>query len=187
VLKQLGETFRRQDPKASFMSELQQIKKLVDGKSNADIKRMGIMQEKKKLAAMQILKILLLNAIMVRPKFAPFIQLKAMEITMKYGLSPLSSLAFAGYDCASEQVWMILSYECLTLFSCLIGLSGMGHFVRLEGNLMKLIDLRSCRLSCFSYLAQKSTFHEFTRVFTVCHCYSDEDLSVHNNVSVTNV
>jgi hypothetical protein len=48
-----------------------------------------------KLAALQILNMMFMNAIIVRPKFAPFIQLKSVEITMKYGLSALASFAFA--------------------------------------------------------------------------------------------
>ena len=96
VLKQLGEMFPRLNPKATFSSELRCIRKLVNGKSNEEIKQMGELENKKKLAAMQILNIMLLNALIVRPSFAPFIHLKAMEITMKHGLSPLASMAFAG-------------------------------------------------------------------------------------------
>ena len=71
------------------------VKAMLNGKSNAQIMRMENMQDENKLAAMQILNIMLLNAVLVRPKFAPFIQLKSMVLTLKYGLSALSSVAFA--------------------------------------------------------------------------------------------
>ena len=71
------------------------VKAMLNGKSNAQIMRMENMQDENKLAAMQILNIMLLNAVLVRPKFSPFIQLKSMVLTLKYGLSALSSVAFA--------------------------------------------------------------------------------------------
>lgn len=96
VLNELGEAFRRQHWRAPFGSELRKVQTMLKGKTNDDIKNMRTVQDERKRAALQILNILLLNVIKVRPIFGPFIHLKAMEITLKHGLSPLSSIAFAG-------------------------------------------------------------------------------------------
>ena len=95
VLTKLGETFPRRACKTSLAFEFFKVKRLVERKSSNQIMRMESMQNEERLAAMQILNISFLNALLVRPALAPFIQLKAVEITMKYGLSALSSVAFA--------------------------------------------------------------------------------------------
>jgi predicted ATPase len=80
---------------AALMSQMRNVDRMMKGKSSAQIMRMEMIKDEEKLAALQILNIMLINAAMVKPKFAPFIQLKSVEITMKYGLSALSSVAFA--------------------------------------------------------------------------------------------
>lgn len=95
VLKNLGETFPVKSCKTTLALEMFKVKRLVNRKSNAQILRMELMKNEEKVAAMQILNITFLNALIVRPRLALFIQLKAVSITMKYGLTALSSVAFA--------------------------------------------------------------------------------------------
>ena len=97
VLEQLEETFPKRNCAGALKSEMRKVDRLLRGKSNAQIMRMEIIKDEEKVAALQILNIMLMNAAMVKPKFAPFIQLKSVEITMKYGLSALASVAFATY------------------------------------------------------------------------------------------
>ena len=95
VLAQLGETFPRKNCMNMLKSQMRKVERLLKGKSSAQIMRMEMIKNEEKLSALQILNLMLMNAAFVKPKFAPFIQLKSIEITMKYGLSALASVAFA--------------------------------------------------------------------------------------------
>ena len=95
VLAQLGETFPKKNCMGMLKSQMRSVERLLNGKSNAQIMRMEMIKDEEKVAALQILNIMLMNAAMVKPRFAPFIQLKLIEITMKCGLSALASVAFA--------------------------------------------------------------------------------------------
>ncbi|CAB9497285.1 expressed unknown protein [Seminavis robusta] len=97
VLSELDETFPVKNCMTMLRSEMRKVRGLLRGKSNAQIMRMEMVKDEGKLAALQILNIMFMNAAISRPKFAPFIQLKAIQITMMYGLSNLSSFAFASY------------------------------------------------------------------------------------------
>ena len=76
-------------------SRMRSVEGLLKGKSNAQIMRMELIKDQEKLLVLQTLNLMLMNAAMVTPRFAPFIQLKLIEITMKHGLSTLASVAFA--------------------------------------------------------------------------------------------
>ena len=91
----LGETFPVKNCMAMLRMEMRAVDRLLRGKSNAQIMRMELIKDEEKLAALQILNIMFMNAMIVNTKFAPFIQLKSVQITMKYGLSALGSNAFA--------------------------------------------------------------------------------------------
>jgi len=97
VLEELGEAFPRRNCMAMLRGEMRRVKGLLRGKSNASILRMEIIRNEDKIAALQLLNIMFLNAMLVKPKFAPFIQLKSVQITLEYGLSAMSSSAFASY------------------------------------------------------------------------------------------
>lgn len=97
VLKGLGVTFPTRLCKARMISEVRIVKKLLKGKSNEQLLRLPNVENKEKLAAMSILQILYLNAVLARPNFAPFITLKALKLTLQYGLSVNASSAFATY------------------------------------------------------------------------------------------
>jgi len=105
ILSELGETFPTENCRASLCSEVRKVYSLLRGKSNAQIMRMEAIKQEDKLAALQLLNIMFVNALLVRPGFAPFIQLKSVEITMRYGLSALASNAFASYGmlCSSLE------------------------------------------------------------------------------------
>jgi len=95
VLAELGVTFPRKYCKAMMLSEMRKVRRLLKNKSKAQLLRMPNITDEEKLAALQLLNIMFLNAALVRPKFAPFLQLKSVEITMRFGLSALASSAFA--------------------------------------------------------------------------------------------
>lgn len=97
VLKNLGETFPTRMCTHKLLQEMRSIRRMLGGKSDAQLLRLPVMEDEDKLAAMQILNMIMLNSMLARPKFSPFIQLKAMKITLRHGLSALSSVAFSGY------------------------------------------------------------------------------------------
>lgn len=97
VLEQLGETFPKKNCMGMLKSEMRKVERLLKGKSNAQIMRMEMIKTEEKMSALQILNILLMNVAVAKPCFAPFVQLKMVEITMKHGLSALASVAFASY------------------------------------------------------------------------------------------
>ena len=105
VLAELGETFPSRNCMAKLRGEMRKVSNLLRGKSSAQIMRMEIIKNEEKVAALQLLNLMFLNAVLVMPKFAPFIQLKSVEITMRYGLSALASNAFASYGmlCAAIE------------------------------------------------------------------------------------
>jgi predicted ATPase len=97
VLKGLGEHFPSRHCKARMISEMRTVKRLLKGKSDEQLLRLPNVENKEKLAAMNILQLLYLNALIVRPSFAPFVALKSLKLTLQYGLSVFASTAFATY------------------------------------------------------------------------------------------
>jgi predicted ATPase len=67
------------------------------GKSDEQLLRLPHVENKDKLAAMSILQLIYLNALIDRPKFAPFVVLKLLKLTLQYGLSVFASTAFSSY------------------------------------------------------------------------------------------
>ena len=97
ILAELGESFPSGECMNCLRCEARKVNSLLKGKSSAQIMRMEVIKNEEKLAALQILNLMSTNAILVKPKFAPFIQLKSVEITMRHGLSALASSAFGSY------------------------------------------------------------------------------------------
>ena len=97
ILAELGESFPSGECMNCLRGEARKVNSLLKGKSSAQIMRMEVIKNEEKLASLQILNIMFMNAVLVKPKFAPFIQLKSVEITMRHGLSALASSAFGSY------------------------------------------------------------------------------------------
>jgi predicted ATPase len=97
VLKGLGENFPSRYAKVHMKNEIRTVKKLLKGKSDEQLLRLPIVENKEKLAAMSILQLLYLNALVARPDFAPFVALKVLKLTLQYGLSVFASTAFSTY------------------------------------------------------------------------------------------
>lgn len=65
--------------------------------SNERILRLPAMENFEKLAYMQVLNILSLNAVLARPDLSPSVALKIMDLTLQYGLSLIAPGGFAVY------------------------------------------------------------------------------------------
>lgn len=97
VLKELGEPFPTRMCSAALLSEFKSVKKLLKGKTDEQLLRIPFIAEKTKLQCLQVLNVMVLPALMDRPRLTPFVMLKVMKITLQYGLSALASPSFAIY------------------------------------------------------------------------------------------
>lgn len=97
VLRGLGEQMPRRFCRRSAKHELISVQRLLRGKSDEQLLRMPVLVDKEKLACLQILNLNFLNALLTQPHFVPFITLKMMKLTLRYGASVFASAAFANY------------------------------------------------------------------------------------------
>jgi predicted ATPase len=97
LLRSLGEPLPKKMCKFRLEREICEIERMLKGMSNEKILRLPSIENREKLACMQILNILTLNALLARPKLSPFVALKTMKLTLRYGLSMMAPGAFATY------------------------------------------------------------------------------------------
>lgn len=97
VLHCLGETFPKRLCKAALFAEMNGVKKLLQGKTDADVLHLPHIENEKKQASMSVLSLIYVHTLFARPVLAPFVALKLMKLTLKYGLSVYSSMAFSVY------------------------------------------------------------------------------------------
>ena len=95
VLKGIGETFPFRLCRAHLLKEMNTVERLLCGKQDEQILRQPAMTDFKKIMAMRILNVITLDCLMARPGLSPFVVLKMVTLTMKYGLSELASASFA--------------------------------------------------------------------------------------------
>lgn len=97
VLEGLGERFPRRFCKVHLALEMRKVKKLLRGKSDEQLMRMPIIVNRDKLACLQIMHLLHLSALLVRPTLIPFLSLRMIRLTLEYGACVFTSAAFAQY------------------------------------------------------------------------------------------
>jgi predicted ATPase len=97
VLKGLGEHFPRRLGRRNLVAELKSVRKLLKGKSDEQLMRLPNIDDGDILACLQILNLMFLHALLVRPQLAPFVTLKLMTLTLTHGLSMIAPTAFATY------------------------------------------------------------------------------------------
>jgi predicted ATPase len=99
VLKALGETFPRDNifRTGRMIMSVIQFNQQLEKKSDNDILNLSPMTDERKLACMRILNILLFSTMRVQPNLYPFIALRQLQLTLQYGSSVYSSMAFVGY------------------------------------------------------------------------------------------
>jgi predicted ATPase len=126
VLKGLGERLPRRLCKNKMVSELKSVQNLLKGKSNEQLMRLPNIDDGEILACLQILNLMTLNALLVRPKLAPFVTLKLMKLTLTHGLSMIAPTAFATYG------MLCISGMCDADSALRFGELGLALLVRLE-------------------------------------------------------
>jgi predicted ATPase len=97
VLSELGEKFPTRFPKAHLVAEMISVKRLLRGKSDEALMRLPLMEDSKRLAAVQILDLMFVSSLFTTPTLLPFVVLKMMKITLQHGSSAWTATAFSSY------------------------------------------------------------------------------------------
>ncbi|CAB9503118.1 expressed unknown protein [Seminavis robusta] len=98
TLKLLGETFPSTKPPLwRVYWDAHRLKSMLKGKSDDFILQMSRMKNARKVAAMSILNHVILYAVYARPRLCSLMAFRMVELTMKHGLSALSSVGFVFY------------------------------------------------------------------------------------------
>ena len=97
ILGELGVNMPRKLCHSSLLFQMLKIRLKLRRKSPSRIKRMKHMTDSNKLAAMQMLNMLVLNTFLSAPGIFPFVIIKMIELTLSDGLSAISAVGFAGY------------------------------------------------------------------------------------------
>lgn len=97
VLKMLGVSLPRNPTKFSIMMGLIRNKIAIGGKQIEDLAFLPLMTDPYKLAAMRILIAIIPAAFMANPMLFPLIVFKMVNLSLKYGNSPLSAYGYVSY------------------------------------------------------------------------------------------
>jgi predicted ATPase len=125
ALEALGEPIPRRFSRKAAWKEYVAVSKLLRGKSDEQLLRMPLLTDKCKLACLQILSSNHLSALLSHPEYLPFLALKMVRITIKYGASVFTSLTFGGlgmlllsfkYDIAAAYRYGTLAIKFLERF-----------------------------------------------------------------------
>ena len=98
ILRHLGESFPSKPRKYHVMIAFLRTKRLLRGKTNEMIMRMPLMEDKDKLAALQILNLIFPIAYHTNPMLNGLFATRMVQLTMTYGLSAISTVGFASYS-----------------------------------------------------------------------------------------
>jgi predicted ATPase len=97
LLARFGEALPRRIGAARLLLEAAKVYTHLRRFSDDQLLCLPTMKDPKKLACIQILNHLHLQAMLVRPKLTPFLALKATSLTLNHGQCLISPQAFAGY------------------------------------------------------------------------------------------
>ncbi|MCP4347713.1 MAG: serine/threonine-protein kinase PknK, partial [Desulfobacterales bacterium] len=97
ILEQLGVKFPEKPGKLSVLFELVKTKLALRGKDTNDLLNMNMMSNQNMIAAMQILSAISGPAYISGTAIYPLIVLKRLYLTVKYGNTPESVIAYTGY------------------------------------------------------------------------------------------
>lgn len=97
VLNHLGEKIPKQPGRLQVLAELFTVKRLQRGKTDSTILSLPDMTDKRKLAAMNILNLMIFPTYSGKIELFPMIALRMAKLTMKFGLSAISSFGFTVY------------------------------------------------------------------------------------------
>jgi predicted ATPase len=97
VLGELGEPVAPYPSARRVSSEVNKMQRLTRGKTDESLLRLPLMTDPNKLASMKMLNMLFLSAMMTRPLLAASVSLSMMRLSLKHGMSAMTSSAFVTY------------------------------------------------------------------------------------------
>ena len=97
VLARLGETMPAEPTQADIMKEFGAVKSLLSETSPAKIVSMPEMADKAKLAAMKLCYYLTYHAFQGHQQLLAVILPRMIQMSLKYGMTPMSAVAFGGF------------------------------------------------------------------------------------------
>lgn len=98
TLDLLGEKFPRNPSKFHVAAAHQRVKGLLKGKSDDDLLGLPRMRNPQKVAAQQMLSQAYLYAVVIRENLATVFSFRIVELTIKFGLSAMSTMGFGVYS-----------------------------------------------------------------------------------------
>jgi predicted ATPase len=97
VLEELGERFPRRGHTLHILVELFTVKRMIRGRSDEQLMRIEPLTDPMKHSCLQIISLIYLHCLQNQPDLGALVGLRFFKISLKYGLSPFSSPAFAVY------------------------------------------------------------------------------------------
>lgn len=97
VLRKLGESVPRRPSLWLNVRELVTTTRLLRRVTSEDVLRLRPMRNWKKSAALQIINLVFPSVLRSQPEYALFLVAKGVKLTMRHGLSPLSSMMFSAF------------------------------------------------------------------------------------------
>jgi predicted ATPase len=98
VLEHLGERFPTKPQTYHILIALLRTRRLIRDKTNEAIMRMPLVEDADKVAALQILNLAFPIAYRTNPMLNGLFASRMVQLTMKYGLSAISSVGFASFS-----------------------------------------------------------------------------------------
>jgi predicted ATPase len=98
VLLHPGEKFPSRPRKYNVMIEFMRTQRVLVGISNEKILRMPLMEDVDKIAAMQMLNVIISSAYHANPLMVVLIVTRMVQLTVRFGLSAVSTVGFAAYS-----------------------------------------------------------------------------------------
>jgi predicted ATPase len=97
VLNQLGENIQKPTNKSTVVKLMTKIQSLLKGKSNYEIINLPTINDPIQSAVIEILLLVFMISYQARSPYTPILALRALELSLKYGLDESSCVAFATY------------------------------------------------------------------------------------------
>jgi predicted ATPase len=94
VLNRLGEPLKLNPSRLRLVFEFVSLKRRLKAKSNESIMRLPHMEDASKLAAMQMLNLVVLSGILANPALVPLVGFRMVRLTLDHGLCAVSCVGF---------------------------------------------------------------------------------------------
>lgn len=168
ILRHFGVKFPAKPQKYHAAIDLMKTKQLLGRKTNEMILRMPLMKDADKIAAMQMLNLIFPCAYHIDRVLFALVNLRLVQLSVRYGLSAISSVGFAGYSVMLVMTsknkekgyrYSELALELLDKFGKPQYIPRVFYFVYAEAYTFKATDIRGLRsflLEAYQVLSMNS-------------------------------